>query len=220
MSKIVDLPKADILLKDTDLLDLSRNKITKLCSKEPYVTGIRELDLSFNNISLVCDGFLQNLRKGRMETLNLFHNNITSLPSTITTIKTLHSISLAGNKFACNCDMTWMIDWFKARTSTGQRIVKDYDRIVCDGGPMKRKEIYRLRPEDMGCYPHNLSFGEKLTIGIFSALIIATVIAIVAISRRWNEVKWFLYLHFDILDKDDKDENLLGKKYDVFLSYK
>lgn len=220
LSKLIDLPKADILLKNTDLLDLSRNKITKLCSKELYVTRIRGLDLSFNNISLVCDGFLQKLRKGRMETLNLVHNNITSLPSTITTIKTLHIVSLAGNKFACNCDMTWMIDWFKARTSGGERIVKDYDHILCDDGPMKRKEIYRLRPQDMGCYPHNLSFGEKLTIGIFGTLIIAIVIGIVAISRRWNEVKWFLYLHFDILDKGDKEENLMDKKYDVFLSYR
>ena len=188
----------------------------KLCSNELYVIRIRELDLSFNNISLVCDGFLQNLRKGRMETLNLAHNNITSLPSTIMTIQSLQSISLAGNKFACNCDMTWMIDWFKTRTSGGQRIVKDYDRIVCDG---KRTEIYKLKPEIMGCYPHNLSFTEKLTIGIFGTLIIAIVIIIVAISRRWNEVKWLMYLHFDILDKNDKKENLLDKKYDVFLSY-
>ena len=70
----------------------------------------------------------------------------------------------------------------------------------------------------MGCYPHKLSTAEKATIGIFGALIVGIVIAIVAISRRWNEVKWLLYLHFNILDKSDNNEDLTDKKYDAFVS--
>ena len=72
----------------------------------------------------------------------------------------------------------------------------------------------------MGCYPHKLSIGEKITIGIFGALILGTTITIIAVSRRWNEVKFFLYLHFDILDKNERDEDLTDKFYDVFVSYR
>ena len=82
------------------------------------------------------------------------------------------------------------------------------------------KQIYQLTLEELGCYPHKLSTGEKVSIGIFGTLIIGITIAIIAVSRRWNEVKFLLYLHFDILDKNDRDEDLTDKLYDVFLSYR
>ena len=117
--------------------------------------------------------------------------------------------------------MIWMIDWFNERNTTSQRIVEDYDQIVCANGMKKGKKIYQLKPKDMGCYTsHELGTGEKLTIGIFGTLIVLIVIFIIAIGRRWNEVKWLLYLHFNILDKSDRNENLDGKKYDAFISYR
>ena len=91
--------------------------------------------------------------------------------------------------------MAWMIRWFAMRNSDGTRKVKDYDKIVCDSGTQKGKLIFKLTTQEMGCYPHILSTGEKVTIGILGTLIVGIVIAIIAISRRWNEVKWFLYLH-------------------------
>ena len=93
-------------------------------------------------------------------------------------------------------------------------------RLTCHNEQMKGKFIYQLTPEEMGCYPRSLTLGEKLTIGILGSLIILIVIAIITISRRWKEVKWFLYLHFDILDKSDRNEELSGKKYDAFISYR
>ena len=35
-----------------------------------------------------------------------------------------------------------------------------------------------------------------------------------------TQVKFFLYLHFDILDKNDGDEKLTDKFYDIFVSYR
>ena len=113
-----------------------------------------------------------------------------------------------------------MIGWFALRNSDGTRKVKDYDKIVCDSGKQNGKPIFRLTTQEMGCYPHTLSSGEKVTIGILGTLIVGIVIVIIAIGRRWNEVKWFLYLHFNILDKSDRNENLDGKKYDAFISYR
>ena len=113
-----------------------------------------------------------------------------------------------------------MIQWFLKLNSNGERLVKDYQDVVCHNSVMAGKQIYRLTLEEMGCYPHNLSLREKLIIGIFEILTIVMTIAIIAISRRWNEVKFFLYLHFDILDKNDGDEKLTDKFYDIFVSYR
>ena len=43
------------------------------------------------------------------------------------------------------------------------------------------------------------------------------IIAIIVVAKRWNEVKWFLFFHFNIRDKRDDDVNILvGKKWDVY----
>ena len=116
--------------------------------------------------------------------------------------------------------MTWMIHWLSKRTPNGERIVKDYQDVVCHNSVMAGKQIYKLTSEEIGCYPHKLSTVEKVTIGIFGTLIIGITIAIIAVSRRWNEVKFFLYLHFDFLNKNDGNEDLTNKLYDVFVSYR
>ena len=113
-----------------------------------------------------------------------------------------------------------MIDWFKERNVTGQRIVEDYDQIFCANGMQKGTKIYQLKAEEMGCFKSGLDTGGKLTIGIFGTLIVLIVIFIMAVGRRWNEVKWLLFLHFNIRDKSDRNENLDGKKYDAFISYR
>ena len=192
----------------------SKNNIRELCGTMAYMKTIYELDLSSNKMNLICEDTLAFLENSTLRSLNLANNNISMLPSKISNIKTLQSVKLSGNNFACNCDMTWMIDWFT------KRIVEDYDKVKCKNGKMIGRHIYNLTREEMGCYPHKLSLGEKLTIGILGTLIIIIVIFIIAVGRRWNEVKWLLYLHFNILDKSDRNEDLTGKKYDAFLCYK
>ena len=210
----------DNLTQVIDYMDFSNNDIVQLCREEKYLRNVRSLDLSYNKISLICEHTLVYLQKAKIEILHLDHNNFSALSSNIMNIKSLQSITLSANRFICNCYMTWMIDWFSSRTSSGKRVVQDYDQVVCSNGKMFGKLIHKLTLEEMGCYPHVLSLGQKLTIGILGSLIIAIVIAIIAISRRWNEVKRFLFLHFDILDKSDRNEYLDGKTYDAFLSYR
>ena len=213
------LPNDNNMTRIADYFDFSNNKVVQFCKPRNYIKTISVLDLSANVVSQICDDAIKFLQSGKMKNLNLANNKLTNLPRSISKITSLQVVKLSGNNFTCNCHMTWMIDWFKDRTQTGQRIVEDYDRIVCANGKMKGKKIYQLKPEDMGCY-NELSTPEKLTIGIFGTLIVLIVIFIIAVGRRWNEVKWLLYLHFNILDKSDRNENLDDKKYDAFIAYR
>ena len=202
------------------MLDFSNNKISQLCNIENFLKTVSEISLFDNVVSRVCEDTIVYMRNGSITYLNLANNNITKLPSKITGLNNLQQIELSGNKFVCDCDMTWMIDWFGKTTANGKRIVRDYDHVFCHGGKMIGKQIYKLTPDEMGCYPHVLSLAEKLTIGILGTLIIIIVISIIAVGRRWNEVKWLLYLHFNILDRSDRNEDITGKKYDAFISYR
>ena len=219
---IAAFPKPSNLTKITDVMDLSINKIPELCGKQPYLQTMVKLDLSQNVINKICEETVDYIKTGSVTELNLADNSITSLPSKLSNISSLQSVKLSGNNFICDCEMTWMIQWLSKRNLNGKRIVKDYRSVVCHSGRsmLVGKQIYQLTLEELGCYPHKLSTGEKVTIGIFGTLVIGITIAIIAISRRWNEVKFLLYLHFDILDKNDRDEDLTDKFYDVFVSYR
>ena len=194
--------------------------IPELCGREYYFRTVFSMDLSDNLITKMCDDTVSFMKTGSIIELNIANNDITWIPSELSNISTLQSVMLSGNSYICNCKMTWMIQWLSKRTTSGERIVKDYKNVFCDSGMLVGKQIYKLSLEEMGCYPHKLSLGEKITIGIFGALIVGIVIAIIAISRRWNEVKWLLYLYFNILDKSNDNEDLPGKKYDAFVSYR
>ena len=202
------------------MLVLSGNRILQLCLKQPYLQTIVQLDLSQNEINKICDETVIFMETGSIIELNLADNNITSLPSRLLNISSFQSVFLSGNNFICDCEMTWMMTWLSKRNPNGERIVKDYQDILCHSGKSVGRQIFKLTSDEMGCYPHKLSIGEKITIGIFGALILGTTITIIAVSRRWNEVKFFLYLHFDILDKNERDEDLTDKFYDVFVSYR
>ena len=196
--------------------------ITKFCltKSQKYLKTISVLDLSKNLVEQICEDTMIFLQNGKLTNINLAHNKLTTLSNTISKITSLQSIKLSRNHFKCSCEMTWMIQWLPQQTPKGERIVKDYKDVVCHSGMLTGKQIVQITPEKMGCYPQKLNTGEKVTIGVLGTLIVGIVIAIIAISRRWNEVKWLLYLHFNILDKSDRNEDLNGKNYDAFISYR
>ena len=202
------------------MLDLSNNRFLEICGRHMYLQTIVKLDFSRNEISRVCEDTVTYMETGSIVELNLANNSITSLSSDISNVSSLQIVKLSGNRFICDCTMTWMIKWFSKRNLNGEIIVKDYQDVVCCNGIMKGKLIYNLSVVEMGCYTQKFSTREKITISIFGTLTIVLIIAIIAISGRWNEVKFFLYLYFDILDKNNGDEDLTTKFYDIFVSYR
>ena len=107
-------------------------------------------------------------------------------------------------------------NWMENFVISDVQVVRDYKQIRCDEGMLLKD----LDPVEMGCYPKELTLWQKIFIGSSVCITIIFVIAIIAISRRWDEVKLFMYLHFDILYKNDGKENLDGIESDTFVSHR
>ena len=210
------LPAESNFPDGTDWLDVSHNKLNYLCGKHPYLKKIQSFFLTNNNISEICDNTLNTLRHGRLEVLELSRNQLSGLPKLIQNVTSLTQLWLLDNPFKCDCDMLWMKNWMENFNKSGSRVVQKYHYLGCAN---MNVPIHALDPVKMGCYPKELTLWEKLLIGILATVITGIVIAIIAISRRWNEVKWLMYLHFNIPPKQDKKENWEGKDFDAVFSF-
>ena len=116
--------------------------------------------------------------------------------------------------------MLWMVEWLNNFTAPdGSRAVRDYNHVKCSNNKYAGKQIYKLSAIKMGCFPRKLTSGEKALIGICGGIIISIVIIVIIIGKRWNEVKWLLFLHFNIRDKRDNDINLENMERDALISF-
>lgn len=201
------LPPINDHLVATNFLDMSHNNFTVLTGQYSYMKTLTGLDLSNNRLRSIEDDSLRILDK--LQTLDLSDNRLKGLPQQILHLVNLTDLKFSGNPLNCNCKMLTVKIWIE---NEGM-VVSDYDAIYCQN---KGIPLHALNPEDFGCIP----LWQRIVIGVSAAVIIAIVIAIIAISRRWDEVKWLMYRHFDILDKTDGAENLKGIEKDALLSYR
>ena len=196
----------------TDYLDFSMNNMTYLCGTQTYLERIISLKVNNGKINSICDEMLNILAKGKIQVLDLSNNYLRRLPPGIQILKNLTDIELSGNPFVCDCKMIWMKNWL----NKFNRSMESLSYVKCNGST----PIIKLDAVQMGCYPRDLTLWQKILIGLSTSLTMMIVIAIVTISKRWKEVKWFMYLHFDILDKNDGNEYLDNKESDALLSYR
>ena len=206
------LPHDHTVPNITDYLDFSNNTIGHLCGRHTYLRRIFGLKVNNGKIYSICDDMLNILAKGKIQALDLSKNYLRRLPPRIQNLKNLTEIGLSGNPFVCDCNMLWMKDWI----NRFNRTVKTLDRIKCNNDTL----IIKLDAVEMGCYPRILTLWQKILIGLSTSLTITIVILLITISKRWKEVKWFMYLHFDILDKKDGNECLDNKESDALVSYR
>ena len=206
------LPPEHTVPNITDYLDFSSNNITYLCGRQTYLQRIFDLKVNNGKINSICDEMLNILAKGKIETLDLSNNNLRKLPQRIQILKNLTYVGLSGNPFVCDCNMIWMKDWL----NKFNRSMKTLSQVTCN----KNTQIIKLDAVKMGCYPRDLTLWQKLLIGLSTSLTVMIVIALITLNKRWKEVKWFMYLHFDILDKNDGNEYLDNKEWDALVSYR
>ena len=49
---------------------------------------------------------------------------------------------------------------------------------------------------------------------------ITTVIIIILLNRKWETIKFYMFVHFNILTNDDGPENLDEMDFDGFITYR
>ena len=204
----------------TDWLVLvNDSRITALSASHDYLNKLRYLDVHNNGISEVSDNFLNHLMKNRkLIWLNLANNRITVLPRKINQLLLLRKIWLGGNKFHCDCSMTWMIGWLNNfTTQSGDHIIVDYKDVFCYSGLEVGTPIYKLNEVDMGCFPHKLTKVEILSI-VFGGL---AVIVILTIIFKRSLISFYLmeFLNLDFRPKNQSDDNVDDMEHDAYLCY-
>ena len=74
--------------------------------------------------------------------------------------------------------------------------------------------VYQLDNKIMGCI---FPIWAISTI-VISAVVI--VVIIIIINRKWEAIRFFMFVNFDILPKDDGQENLEEMEFDAFVTYR
>ena len=207
------------LPNNTDWLLCSQSHIQNLPQKIKYLENITKFDISSNVLKSISQNTLNALVNFKnLKTLDISNNSFTSLPIELQHLDRLQAVFIADNPITCNCDMLWLVNWTKKVLPDGTRIVRDYEKVKCSNID---KQIYKLTAVEMGCFPKELTSWQIAILGVGGGIIILIIITVIVVAKRWNEVKWFLFFHFNIRDKRDEDVNMLeGMKWDAMISYR
>ena len=202
---------------NTTFLNLSGNRIHTLCKMFYNFKNIQHIDLSHNNISVVKNSFVKVMKDMKnIMYLNLENNAITTLPETITKVTSIKTFKLSRNPYQCNCDMLWMQKWiYKLSTSPELNFIPDYKNITCASELMFGKPVYELDGDAMDCA---LQWYWIVVLACISVAVFVTTALV--LHKNWEKLKFFLFVHFDILTTDDGVENLQEMLYDAFVCYR
>ncbi len=75
--------------------------------------------------------------------------------------------------------------------------------------------IYKLNRKSMGC----LDFPVWIGISIGLAVVFLVALIILA-NRKWEAIKFFMFMRFNVLVQDDEPENLNELEFDAFIAYR
>ena len=197
----------------TNWLDASYNYLNELCDSPSYLRNVSSLNFRHNRIGRVCDNVLRAWKLGNLQVLDLSANSITALPTKLSILSSLKRLWLSGNPYVCDCTTMWMKDWVTFMTSYQNHVVQDIYDIFCVNFDYP---MYALDRSKFHCLLIIDNISSRV---IISLCVLAVFAATVVLSRRRNELKWLLYLHFGISFKRDKDTNIAEMNHDCYLSY-
>ena len=118
---------------------------------------IQHFDLQNSGVRYITDNFFSKIKSiNKTKYLNLVNNHLKAFPTSLGRTN-ISQVYLAGNPVDCNCEMLWFANWLNTTDPQSQnRIVKDYDQILCMGGKWNGTQVYKLNAEQMGCDPKRL----------------------------------------------------------------
>ena len=115
---------------------------------------IQHFDLQHSGVRNITDDFFSKIKHMKKRTfLNLANNYLSVFPKSLNGTS-FSQVYLARNPIDCNCEMLWFANWLNVTEPDSEnRIVKDYDQVLCVGGKWNGTQVYKLSAEQMGCYP-------------------------------------------------------------------
>ena len=119
--------------------------------------AIQHFDLQNSGIRNITAKFFSQMKTmTKTAFLNLADNNLKAFPKTLNATN-FSKVYLAGNPIDCNCHMLWFSYWLnKTNCQSNGRIVKDFERVVCEGGMWNKLQVYKLSVEQMECYRNTI----------------------------------------------------------------
>ena len=120
--------------------------------------SIQYFDLQNSGVRHITDDFFSKIKSiNKTKFLNLVNNDLKAFPTSLGGTN-FSQVYLAGNPIDCNCQMLWFANWLNTTDPHSEnRIVKDYDQVVCVGGKWNGTQVYKLSAEQMGCQPKILA---------------------------------------------------------------
>ena len=119
---------------------------------------IQHFDLQNSGVHHITDDFFSKIKSmNKAKFINLANNDLKAFPKTLD-LTHFSQAYLAGNPIDCNCEMLWFANWLNTTNPHSEnRIVKDYEQVLCAGGKWNGNQVYKLSSELMGCDPKSVS---------------------------------------------------------------
>ena len=74
--------------------------------------------------------------------------------------------------------------------------------------------VYQLDNKALGCiFP-------VWAISTIVASTLTVVVIIIILNRKWEAIRFFMFMHFNILPNNDGPENLYEMEFDAFVTYR
>lgn len=180
-----------------------------------YFRNTSVLDISHNRINFLTSATA--IALSNLSSLKLDHNNLTSLPIQIMSIKLL-TLTLASNPFICDCNTKWLKLWLLNRTSP----VTDWNHIECVYSINKVNQLVTVHDSFFVCPPGlSGSISEHVTLPaiVLSCILFVLVSLSLLIYFQSFTVKVLLFLYCGIHSFDRPKQSNEDMDYDVFVLY-
>ncbi len=209
----------------TDWIMLKNMNRRNLCTIDmgPY-ESISHFYLESSNISQICDSTLKDLLSSRkLKYLSFANNNISYFSPTWKTLNShLDKLWLGGNPIKCTCDSIWMMDWLENSTgASGQRLVQDYQNVICASGAEIGTPVYKINRIKMKCYPQKIPVWIVSTASSISGIVLCVVVILLLIHKHRRQIRWLIYKNFDkIIGNPEPNEDVTDRQFDAFISFR
>ena len=159
---LTQIPKS--LPKDTDWLIMSKNNMSSLqCKEIKHFHSLSRLDLKDNKLEQLPEDFVEYLSKQySLMSLDISNNKLKTIPRNVEKVKFLTKLSLAGNRFQCNCNNMWMKNWL----INSREYVQNYNTVHCQLESGRRMPYVQLTDADLTC-PSMFVYNTKITFIVF-----------------------------------------------------